>query len=301
MAADLAPENWNAERLYQTYKPYLMAVAYRMLGSVSDAEDVVQDLFVSLQAPSAEPIRSPKAYLSKLVTNRCLNVLKSAKRKKETYLGIWLPEPLLQAEGTDPLDAVERSETISYAFMLLLESLTPAERAVYVLREAFDTDYRDIAEFMGKSEANCRKIYSRAKKKIEGAAAEGRGRIGFGTEERLVARFVDAFRTGAIPELLKLLADDAVFFSDGGGVVRAAIRPIYTRPRVATMLQVLADNKLKDAEVHEMTVNGSKGLLFVRNGIVLATVSFDWSPDTYEIRRIYTVLNPEKLKHLRVP
>jgi RNA polymerase sigma-70 factor (TIGR02957 family) len=298
--AEQNPEGWNAGQLYQTYKPYLMAIAYRMLGSVSEAEDVVQDMFVSLQAPPADPIQHVKAYLGKIVTNRCLNVLKSAKKRKETYLGPWLPEPLILSEEYNPLEVVERSDTISYAFMILLESLSPVERAIYVLREAFVYDYKDIADMVDKSEANCRKIYSRAKKSMGSANSRISERMLFGLEKQLVKRFVDAFKKGAIPELMKLLTEDAVFFSDGGGKVRAAVNPIVTRSRIATLLNVLSTNKLKDASVQEVKLNGGIGLLFTQGGSVMATVAFDWNLETYELHRLYTVLNPDKLRHIRV-
>lgn len=298
--AELNPEDWNAGQLYQSYKPYLMAVAYRMLGSVSEAEDVVQDMFVYLQAPPADPIQHVKAYLGKIVTNRCLNVLKSAKKRKETYLGPWLPEPLSLSEDYNPLEVVERSDTISYAFMILLESLSPVERAIYDLREAFVYDYKDIADMVDKSEANCRKIYSRARKRMESADAGISERMLFGLEKQLVKRFVDAFKKGAIPELMKLLTEDSVFFSDGGGKVRAAINPIVTRSRIATLLNVLSTNKLKDASVQEVKMNGGIGLLFIQGGSVVGTIAFDWNLVTYELHRLYTVLNPDKLRHIRV-
>lgn len=290
-----------AERLYLAYKPYLTAVAYRLLGAVSDAEDAVQDVFLSLRRQPAEPVRDYKAYLGRMVVNHCLNLLKSAKRKREAYFGEWLPEPLVASAEHDPERSAELADTVSYAFLLLLDRLAPVERAVYVLREAFGFGYDDIAGMLDKTEVNCRKIYSRALRKIESCEPAGRARFPSGREEKLVRRFVAAFRTGAIPDLMKLLTEDAVFVSDGGGKVRAAVKPIFTRQRVAVILSVLAANKLRDAEARIANVNGGTGLLYVKDGTVLSAFAFDWDARTEELRRIYTVLNPDKLAHLQPP
>ena len=163
------------DSVYRSYKPLMLSIAYRMLGSVADAEDLVQDTFLTAQqmenGKNGGHVNNLKAYLCKTVTNRCLDYLKSARRKREVYVGPWLPEPLVQSageiSGQDPLQSVVLEDTISYAFLVLLDRLTPVERAVFILREAFEYDYGDIADFLGKTELGCRKIYSLLKRKIQ--------------------------------------------------------------------------------------------------------------------------------------
>ncbi len=236
--------------MYQTYRPLLLSIAYRMLGSVTQAEDLVQDAFVTVQQldnNKVGPVRNLKAYLCKAVTNRCLDYLKSSHKKREVYVGQWLPEPLVQdyagvtgstsAAGGDPLQTIVLEDTISYAFLVLLDRLTPVERAVFILREAFDYDYRDIADFVNKTELGCRKIYSRLKRKIQDDPATEL--ISSEQSEQLVLRFLHAAATSDMDGLFALLSEDIVLYSDGGGKVSAAVKPVISNQRVLAFIQGL--------------------------------------------------------------
>lgn len=220
------------EALYQQYKGLLFHLAYQLTGSSTDAEDIVQDVFLKAHGVALEQIAEPKAYLCKMTTNRCLDLLKSARHKRELYTGPWLPEPIPTPEA-DSYDAVVTKDLLSYAMLVLLERLSPAERAVFVLREAFGFDYGEIAGLVDKSEANCRKLISRAKGKL-GIAPDAPIRAKE-TElgEQWMSRFLAALEQGNVTALLALLSADAELLTDGGGKVSAAIRPIVSGERVA--------------------------------------------------------------------
>lgn len=282
------------ERLYASYRSYLLALAYRMLGSVSDAEDVVQELFAAVHEDRLPNVSNLKAYLAKAVTHRCLNVLKSAVKRRVTYVGEWLPEPWMQAPDST-MEEVERRDDISYAFLVMLENLTPLERAVMVLREAFDYEYAEIAGMLDKTEAACRKILSRAKKKLGGRAQPDPYHPR--EELQLVQKWVAAMTSGKIEDILDLIAEDAVLVTDGGGKVRSAINPIYGRARVAALLRTLATRRFKDASLYIAQINGACGIVAVENGRVIGTSCFDWNEDG-TVRHLYTVLNPDKLSRI---
>ncbi|MDG0794249.1 RNA polymerase sigma factor SigJ [Cohnella ginsengisoli] len=294
---------------YRTYRPLLLSLAYRMLGSVAQAEDLVQDAFVTVQqqdtGQGGGPILNLKAYLCKIVTNRCLDALKSARRKREVYVGPWLPEPLVEnysvgqgsPAGHDPLQTVVLQDTISYAFLVLLDRLTPIERAVFILREAFEYDYRDIADFVGKTEIGCRKIYSRLKRKIQEEpisepVPSDRG-------EQLVLRFLHATASGDMKGLLAMLADDIVLYSDGGGKVMAAVRPITSSPRVLAFIQGLVSKGHGQGEVRLVKINGQLGFWLTSPLEPFPTlVSLAFKGD--RVREMYLLRNPDKLKHLNL-
>jgi len=288
----------HVEQLYASYRPYLMDMAYRMLGSVSDAEDAVQDLFAALHRERLPDVANPKAYLAKGLTHRCLNVMKSAARRKVTYVGEWLPEPWMETPD-NAMEAIERREDVSYAFLVMLERLTPLERAVVVLREVFDYDYAEIAGMLDKTETACRKILSRAKKKLGARAAQPAPRRPQG-EQELVRRWVSAIASGRIGDILDLIAEDAVHVTDGGGKTRAAINPIYGRKRVAALLETLANRRFKDARLYAARFNGSTGIAAVQDGRLVGVICFDWNADG-TVQNLYAVLNPEKLERLAVP
>jgi RNA polymerase sigma-70 factor (ECF subfamily) len=287
----------HVEQLYASYRPYLLDMAYRMLGSVSDAEDAVQDLFAALDKERLPNVSNPKAYLAKGLTHRCLNVMKSAARRKVTYVGEWLPEPWTETPD-NAMAEIERREDISYAFLVMLERLTPLERAVVVLREAFDCDYAEIAGMLDKTETACRKILSRAKKKlgnrVQPAPYHPQG------EQELVQRWVSAIASGRIGDILDLIAEDAVLVTDGGGKTRAAINPIYGRVRVAALLQTMAARRFKDARLYGARINGSIGIVAVEDGRLTGVTCFDWNEDG-TVQNVYAVLNPEKLERIAVP
>lgn len=308
------------DELYRSYRPLLFGIAYRMLGSAADAEDLVHDVFVQMQSIDPDTITNLKAYLSKLITNRCLNELKSARKQREVYVGPWLPEPLLITDQS-PLAALERDESLLYGFMVMLEQLKPAERAVFILREVLDFEYVEIADILGITDTYCRQLLSRARKKVrlhgnrqhEGKNSShghrqphnhrpnspyyehGKPMDSFSIINEQVHRFFSAFKKGNIQELTELLAEDVIIRTDGGGNVRAAINPIYGRQRVLIFLSALHARGWSDATGHVRNVNGEPGIIFEDEHGVKAVACFDWEEHSTQIRNIYVVLNPQKL------
>src|SRR5882672_8493568 len=220
--------------LFQANRPLLFGVAYRMLGSASDAEDVVQDAWLRYAAAPPSDLRSPKAYLTTIVTRLCLDRLKSARATREEYVGTWLPEPVATGDRHEPEQSVALAESVTLAFMVLLETLSPEERAVFLLREVFDYEYGEIGEMLDTTPANCRQLFHRAKGRI--AERKPRFRATLDEKRPLVERFVRAFREGSEEELTRVLAADVGFWSDGGGKVLAARRPVSGREHVVNML-----------------------------------------------------------------
>lgn len=283
------------QELYDQYKGLLFKLAYQLTGSVSDAEDVVQDVFLKVCDVPPERLTEPKAYLCKMVANRCKDLRKSARKQREQYFGDWLPEPYLQSEQ-DAMDEVVRDDLLSYGMLVLLERLSPAERTVFVLREALAFDYREIAELMEKSEVNCRKIYSRASAKMgldpdEPIHPEA-------TSQSWVDDFLAALKQGNMDRLLAMLDQEVVMVSDGGGKARAAINPIVTPERVARFLvgpirrYLLAD----DATIEVGRNNGQYSIVF-RSGEGVHTVGIV-QVEQGRIRNLYMIRNPDKLKHV---
>ncbi|MCZ8523620.1 MULTISPECIES: sigma-70 family RNA polymerase sigma factor [Paenibacillus] len=286
------------DRLYRTYRPLLFTTAYRMLGSAAEAEDAVHDLFAALGTSGAdgESLRSEQAYLLKLLTNRCLNVLKSARRRRETYPGPWLPEPLFEAVAAgDPLRHVLDQEAFTYAFLVLLEELSPPERTVFVLRETLDLGYGELAELTGRTESGCRQLYSRARRKLEAAAELSGPSQASPQAEALATAFLGAAATGRYDTLLGLLSEDAVLVSDGGGKVRAAFLPILGAGRVRAFFEGIARKGSLAGEFIPARLSGQPGLLLLQEGRV--RFAFTVVPDAggSGIRRIYMISNPDKL------
>ncbi|MDQ0915035.1 RNA polymerase sigma-70 factor [Paenibacillus sp. V4I5] len=289
----------NIEDLYKTYKPHLFSIAYRMLGSKSDAEDMVQDLFISIHGYLNDNINNIKSYLSKMMINRCLNELKSARKKRISYVGNWLPEPTVRFNDRSPLDSVERHDTISYAFLILMEKLTPLERAVFILREVFAYEHSEIGEMVNKSEVNCRKIFSRVKKKVD-LSSEKNDVLSTHLlqENELVTRFISALSNGNIQSVVDMLTEDVILIADGGGKVSAAIHPIYSRERVLTILNALSSTRFPESKAQLVEVNDQPGILLTKDGISTGVICFEWDAQTKTIQRIYIIVNPDKLKHL---
>lgn len=288
------------EELYRSYRKYAFAIAYRMLGTVADAEDVVQDCFVELQHKQREEIRDSKAYIAKVTVNRCLNLLNSARKQRETYVGEWLPEPL-GGSGDTPEEVIEQKDMISYAFLVMLERLAPTERAIFVLREAFQYEYKDIAELMGKSESNCRQIFSRARRNLppEMSADDGGGTTS--SRELLLERFAGAFLAYDVSTMLELLADNPVFISDGGGSVHTVMRPMVGHKGVLALLtsrRVLT--RLREKKLVRVVINGEVHLGFVEQGMVTDALCFGLTPTGDRIQNFYLVVNPDKLNHINV-
>lgn len=267
------------------------AVAYRMLGGVAEAEDVVQEALVRLHASSG--VQNPEAFLTTVTTRLSIDALRSAQRRRETYVGSWLPEPLVEDAG---LRQVEDEDTVSLAFLVLLERLTPEERAVLVLREAFDYPFADIAEILGKSEANCRQILSRARRHVDDERP--RFEVDVDTRHALAARFLEAAREGSMDALVELLAPDVAVVGDGGGKARAIPRPMVGAEAVARALIAFYGMAERwGASVRPALVNGQPGFLGIDgDGRLINVLALD--VEDGRIRRVQSVLNPDKLRHL---
>lgn len=294
-------------RLFEAHRALLFSLAYRMLGSATEAEDVVQDAWLRYaSAPPPVMLRSARAWLGTIVTRLCLDRLKAARTTREQYVGPWLPEPVLQGDREPSLArAVEQQESITLAFLVLLDSLTPQERAVFLLREVFDYEYRDIAEMLELSPVNCRQIFHRAKERI--AEHRPRPALPRRMHEPLVRAFMKAVSGGNLDELKSLLTDDVVFQSDGGGRISAATRPVHGVDRVSRML-IGWQGKL-DAMATAGTpetvsfmsigvINGTPTALRWIGGQLDAVIDLGVDADG-RIRTIDLVRNPDKLAFIK--
>jgi len=285
-----------ARELYMQYKGLLFKLAYQLTGSVSDAEDVVQDVFLKVYDVPPERLAEPKAYLCKMVANRCRDLNKSARKKREEYFGEWLPEPLLSSDE-DLSEAVARDDLLSYAMLVLLERLSPTERVVFVLREALGFEYREIAELIDKSEVNCRKLFSRASGKL--GREDDKSVPAEAADPEWAHSFMDALKQGSMDRMLILLDPNAVLVADGGGKAAAAVRPIKTgdliaRFLLATLARFVSDEGNSSMEVRRL--NGQYGILF-RSSEGVHTVGMLHVEDG-AIRNLYIVRNPDKLAHV---
>lgn len=276
---------------YQQLKPLLFSISYRMLGSVSEAEDIVQDTFLKAYQVVEDKLENKKAYLCKMVTNRCLDFLKSARYKREQYVGPWNPEPLLlEMTNDDPSEILLQKEGLSIAYLRMMEHLTPDERVVLLLREVLDFSYKEIANIVVKSEENCRKIFSRAKSKISRVEEES---LHYERNKSIVNRFIEAFQLQNTDVLLELLSENVTLYSDGGGIVRAAIRPIVTLQNVSAFIFGILKKAPKDFRIEVKNVNGQPAILIYFNGLLNSITSVFIRND--RIEEIYTTLNPNKL------
>lgn len=281
---------------FEQHRSYLFAIAYRMLGCVSDAEDMVQEAFVRWQQAALEQeLRSSRAYLTRVVTRLCMEHLRKAHTQRETYVGPWLPEPLLTSPDDNPEEHSEKWDTISTAFLLLLETLSPVERAVFLLREVFDYSYREIASIVEKSEANCRQIARRAQHHLQ--QQRPRFTTDEDTQRDMMMRFVTSCMSGDMDGLVTLLADDVVFTTDGGGEVTAARRPIVGADRVVRFIAGLLRKTPANYELRPALVNGEPGLLQYSDGVALSVLTIALNDDR-KIQAFYSVSNPHKLAHL---
>jgi RNA polymerase sigma-70 factor (ECF subfamily) len=286
--------------LFQSHRRRLFAVAYRMLGSASDAEDVVQDAWLRYAAARPSELRSPQAYLTTIVTRLCLDRLKSARAVREEYIGPWLPEPLLTDERREPEQSLALAESVTLAFMVLLETLSPEERAVFLLREVFDHEYDAIAAMLDTTPANCRQLFHRAKTRI----AERRPRFRGAVDEKrpLVGRFVNALRDGDSEELTSVLAEDVGFWSDGGGKVLAARRPVFGRGGVVQVLVGIRRTApaigipLDAVTIEVVEVNHEPALVLRVAGRIDSVYALTIEDDAIAAIRI--VRNPDKLRFL---
>ncbi|WP_030599931.1 RNA polymerase sigma-70 factor [Streptomyces fulvoviolaceus] len=280
---------------FQELRPLLFSIAYRILGSVSEAEDAVQETWLRYEASPAE-IRSAKAFLSAAVTRISIDVLRSARVRREEYVGPWFPEPLLTDPYEDPERSAELADSVSMAALLLLERLSPLERAVFVLREVFDFGFLEVASAVGRSEAACRQLAVRARRHM----AEGRPRFDADRKEReeLASRFFDALREGDVLGLQDLLAADVSMVGDGGGKAPQLARAVVGAQNVARLLASVFPRMARiDVTFEPHELNGQPGAIFRdRDGRVLHTMALDVLDG--RIQAIRTVINPDKLGHV---
>lgn len=281
--------------IYASYKSALFSLAYRMLGSVTDAEDIVQDAFLNLNQVSLPSIHHVKSYLWKVTTNLSIDFLRSARKRREVYVGTWLPEPIINRKGADPVDRVIANEELSIAFLHLLENLNPVERAVFLLREVYAYSYDEIAQLIGKSTDNTRKIQSRAKQKIGDLSPKKRGDRR--KKEETVRDFMLAVQSNNTEKLLSILSNDFTVYSDGGGKARANLRPILGIERAVAFLMGVSRKIPSDLIVIEADVNGQPGMIMEVDDQIFYVLAFQFEDD--KLSALYNIVNPDKLKHLK--
>jgi len=278
---------------FEQQRSYLFSIAYRLLGSVSDAEDVLQEAYLRWARAQPDALQSVRAYLATVVVRLCMDQLRSARARREVYVGPWLPEPLATSGRADLTDSVVLRESLSFAFLLMLEKLSPLERAVFVLREVFDYDYAEIAPVVGKTEANCRQSFHRARQRL----ADEQSRFESSREhvEQLTEQFMHASTAGDMQGLMDLLAEDVVSIGDGGGKAAAGLRPIHSRDRVSRGFIGNLTNMPPDrAWITE--VNGQPAIVATRGGAPYGVVLLEVRDG--RIQTLYSVVNPDKLRHL---
>jgi RNA polymerase sigma-70 factor (ECF subfamily) len=283
---------------FQAQRPRLFSIAYRMLGSASEAEDVLQDAWVRFSGAESNDLRSPQAFAATIVTRLCLDRLKSARVRREQYVGPWLPEPVLTAGEQSPDVLAERSESVTLAFLVILETLSPEERAVFLLKEVFDYEHADIAGILGTTTANSRQLFHRAKSKIRLSATRD-----FAQPQRraLAERFVEAFRAGDAAGLAQLLTHDVTFIADGGGKATATRRPLEGRDTVVKLLvgfvrAAVATGVASRATVEVTEVNAEAALVIRLDGRLDGVYVLSVEGDA--ITGIRVVRNPEKLAYI---
>jgi len=284
----MATAEWDGAT-FEAHRPLLFSIAYRMLGSASEAEDVLQDAWLRARQDEDADVRSPRAYLTTIVTRLCIDHLRSAERTRMLYPGPWLPEPLAEPNQ----ESAELASSLTTAFLVLLEQLTPTERAVFLLREVFELDFDEIARSVGKSEANTRQILTRARGRLRDSRP--RFTVSRRESEAIVRRFREACVTGNLEELMTVLHTDAEFVADGGGKALAATSPVLGADRIAEfVIDVVGKLRWSESDPQLVTINGAPGLLLRHPIAGNGTYSFDIADG--RIRAIYVVRNPDKLR-----
>ena len=283
--------------IYQRLRPLMFSIAYRMLGSVSEAEDIVQEAFLRYHTTQERAeIDSPKAYLSAVTTRLCIDHLRSARTRREAYVGEWLPEPLLTGEAADPPGRAEQADSLSMAFLLVLERLSPVERAVFLLHDVFSYGYEEIARIVGKSEDNCRQLALRARRHV--TEHKPRFEASRRKREELAARFFSAVGGGNMDDLVSMLAADVVVYGDSGGISPSWPRPIAGRDRVVRLMSGLSGQiRQLGITARRVEINGQPGAMFLDPAGRLTNV-FVLDIADGQIQTVRSVINPGKLHHL---
>jgi len=277
---------------FESVRPRLFGIAYRMLGSAAEAEDILQDVWLRWQGTDRSVVQDPPAFLSTATTRLAITFSQSARIRRETYIGPWLPEPI-DTKG-DPRLGAERGEALEFAVLLLMEKLSPKERAAYILREAFDYSYDQIASILRQSEANARQLVTRARKHI----ADGRRtRVSSTEQRRLLNAFIVASQNGDLPALEKLFASDVVSYADGGGAVHVARLPVYGRTKVANYVSAIGTHIWAGITLEVVEANGQPSVLMSRDGAVLGLATIDATEDG--IVQILWMMRPSKLTAIR--
>ena len=281
-------------RIFEEARPMLLGLAYRMLGSHAEAEDAVQDTFLRWQQADKDRIENPAGWLTTICTRRCIDLLRSAHRQRVDYVGTWLPEPM-QTASDDMVEKLELSSSLTTAFLLMLERLTPKERAAYLLHEIFEIDYPEIAGILDMREAACRKLVSRARENV------GREKVRHvtpaETQERLLAAFQSAVAGGGTAQLVSLLSDDIELSADGGGKVQTILHPLHGRADVLDFVTRNLGAWWRSYRWIAADVNGGRGVILQQDGKPVAAVSFAYDA-AGRATNIYIVRNPDKLLHL---
>ena len=273
--------------IFQEYRTLLFGLAYRMLGSITEAEDVLQEAWIRWQTTSTV-VKTPKAFLCTLMTRLCIDRLRYLNREKEKYIGLWLPEPLV-----NPGDRLETSESVSYAFLVLLECLSPVERAVFILREVFDYDYTQISVIVNKTIPNCRQIFHRSRKSI--LANQSQFNLSHQDRDLLVEQFLIAWNQGDLDKMLELIAEDASFYADGGGKVTASVKPFHGQMKIAKFLLAVKRSKLiPNFNSQAILVNSEIGVINIMGDRTQSIFSFQFTE--HKIKTIFAVVNPDKLR-----
>jgi RNA polymerase sigma-70 factor (ECF subfamily) len=281
----------NSVQSFELHRPCLYGLAYRMLGIRADAEDVLQEAYLRWQCVDRTGVRSEEAWLKATVTRLCIDRLRKLKTEREAYVGPWLPEPLSERDLRTPEMAAELSDDVSIAFLALLESLTPAERAAFVLHDVLDDDYVDIAEALGKTEAACRQLVRRAREHV--TAKRRRFQVDDATRQQMLERFLAIAHTGDRRRIVELFAADATMVSDGGGKAAALQRPLYGAERLSWFWHALARNLRRGVEARVVRINGELGIAYYWNGALRSLMAIE--TDGQRVHAIYSLRNPDKL------
>ena len=296
----------HSDPTFQKLRQHIFGVAYRLLGSASDAEDLVQEAWLRWQGTDRTKIENPKAWLTTTVTRLAIDQIRSARHRRETYVGPWLPEPILTDTQTPlfghqrpqtPEEQVQLADDISMALLVVLQQLAPEERAAFLLHDAFDYDYGDLATIFGKSEAACRQMVSRARKRIQSDTP--RYQTDAASHEKLVAAFESALAAETPEQLVAIIAPDAIMFNDGGGKAIAALNPIYGPDRISRFFFGLRRKVKPGMVMRQRQINGLPGLILTDDETLYFAISFAISDG--QIRQIYVVRNPDKLIHVTQP